>query len=234
MSQGSIARDSLDGPTDDDRTYRPAWLQWAWFLGRPPALTRRQWRVLGLVATASIFDQYDLGLFSLALKQFQEELVIPEGQLGQLGAFVRLGALPAFLIMLAADHFGRRRVAIFFLAVHPILAIAFYNASGFALPPLWVASLFTGMAGGIVLRAYGTELFPTSHRSTASGAGAIVSTLGGVLGLATESALYVVFGSHWTAISVLVLVAFIAPLIVAASFPETSGRALEEIAPERG
>ena len=61
----------------------------------------------------------------------------------------------------------------------------------------------------------------------------IVGTIGGVLGLAAESVLYVIFGSHWTAISVLVLLALLAPLIVAAFIPETRGRALEEISPER-
>ncbi len=61
----------------------------------------------------------------------------------------------------------------------------------------------------------------------------IAGTLGGVLGLAVESVLYGIFGSHWTAISVLVLLALAAPLIVAAFFPETSGRTLEEISPER-
>ena len=54
-----------------------------------------------------------------------------------------------------------------------------------------------------------------------------------MLGLAVESTLYVIFGSHWTAISILVLLALLAPFIVAAFFPETSGRTLEEIAPER-
>ncbi len=60
-----------------------------------------------------------------------------------------------------------------------------------------------------------------------------MATLGGVLGLGVESALYLLVGSHWTAISYMVPLAFIAPIIVAAVFPETSGRALEEIAPER-
>ncbi len=58
------------------------------FLGTPPALTRRQWNVIGLIAFVTMFDQYDLALFSLALKQIQAELLIPEAQLGGLGAIV--------------------------------------------------------------------------------------------------------------------------------------------------
>jgi hypothetical protein len=40
-------------------------------------------------------------------------------------------------------------------------------------------------------------------------------------------------GSHWEAISMLAVLAFVAPVIVAAFFPETSGRTLEDISPER-
>ncbi len=74
--------------SDEDRS-PPRWLKAAPFLGKPPALTQHQWRVIGLLGIASLFDQYDLQLFSLALKQIQAELAIPEAQLGELGAIVR-------------------------------------------------------------------------------------------------------------------------------------------------
>jgi len=429
---------------DEDRAYRPRWLRVTPFLGKAPPLTRRQWRVLGLIAFVTIFDQYDLGLFSLALKQIQADLSVPEARLGELAALVRLGALPALILTVFADHVGRRRVlvwtiaaytlltaatalspniatfvvlqflartfavtevslafvviaeeldpehrgwgmgalaalsavgnglafiafafvaklpggwralyllglpplltlallrralpetrrfeahaatravadpvrgviepivklarmyparllatcsvvfllavsenaalffgpkyfqevhgwspgqfalmgvvggffgifggafagrlsdahgrrrvALAFLALHPFFVIAYYNASGYVLVPLWVGATFMGIGGGIVLAAFGQELFPTSHRSTASGARAAIATLGGVSGLAAESALYGTLGSHWAAISALAAVALLGPVIVAASFPETSGRALEETAPER-
>lgn len=433
------------GTGDDERAWRPAWLLLAPFLGRPPALTRHQWRVMGLIGVVNIFDQYDLMLFSLALKQIQADLAIPEAQVGELGALIRLGALPAFLfgvladrvgrrrvllltivaytiltgatafapdartfvalqfcarifavaeVMLAyvviaeeldpeargwgagalaalgalgnglalglfalvevlpmgwralyligllplaliawlrrslpeteryaaharerarnpsasgairpivalvrmypgrflamasvifllnfaensagffgpkylqeehgwapwhysllglaggfvgifggafagrlSDRYGRRRVAAIFLLAHPAMVLGFYQGMGWPLVPLWIGMVFSGMAGGVVLAAFGNELFPTSYRSTASGARVVAATLGGVLGLWTESLLYAVFQSHWTAISVLVTTAFLAPVVVGLFFPETSGRALEEISPERG
>ena len=88
----------------------PRWLIFAPFLGTPPPLTRRQWRVLGLVSIATLFDQYDRALFALALPQIQLSLGIAEADVGWLGSIVRLGALPAFAATVAADRIGRRRV----------------------------------------------------------------------------------------------------------------------------
>src|SRR5262245_19233180 len=107
------ANSVAQGRIDPERAYRPLWLRFAPFLGRPPALTRRQWRVLGVVAAVSFFEQYDLYLFSLALKQMQAGLQIPESVLGFLGSIVRFGALPAFFVALLADRIGRRRVLLF-------------------------------------------------------------------------------------------------------------------------
>src|SRR5215510_12816909 len=110
---GASAQDDTPGhrlAADGDRIVRPPWVRLAPFLGRPPALTRRQWRVLGLVAMASFFEMYDLYLFALALKQIQTDLAIPEASLGVLGSLVRFGALPAGLVALVADRIGRRKV----------------------------------------------------------------------------------------------------------------------------
>lgn len=121
-----------------------------------------------------------------------------------------------------------------FLALNPPLVIAFYNGDGAWLPPLWITMTFCGMGAGVLLRTFATELFPTSYRSTAAGAMAVVTTLGASLGMVAESLLYGVLGSHWEAISILVLFALATPLVVRFAFPETSGRALDEISPERG
>jgi MFS family permease len=434
---------SLPPPPSEER-WRPRWLLAAPFLGRTPALTRRQWRVLGLVSAAALFHQYDRALLALALPRIQEGLAIAESEVGYFASIIQFGALPAFVIALAADHAGRRRVLLFtvvacailtgatalapdarsfvalqFLAraftnaevllaavvlseeldpdvrgwgigalfaiqacgvgvaalllplaglfdegwrvlyavgvvpllliarwrrtlpeterfeehrrrreaapvvetrlapllalmrAYPgrlaalaamefvfsaggsaadffgpkylqdahgwapqwltllylaggllavagsvragrlsdrlgrrpvciglgvtviLLAIAFYQAGGWLLAPLWIALITCVLGHDVLLVTYGSELFPTSHRSTAAGARLVVSTLGAALGLAAESVLYGILGSHWDAIAVLLLFALIGPLIVAAAFPETAGRGLEEIAPER-
>ena len=430
--------------TDDTRPYQPLWFKFAFFIGRPPELTRRQWRVLGLVAAVSFFEQYDLYLFTLALKQIQAGLAIEEAELGLLGSIVRFGALPAFFVTLVADRIGRRRVLLFTIlaytlftgltafasdarlfvvcqffartfavaegllavvviaeefdpdvrgwgigafaaiescgaglaallfglvghtehgwrglylvgfiplllvaqwrrtlpeterfteyqqqrtnagqaehALMPLLhlirmypgrtailsavvfvlavteaaagffgpkylqevhgwtpsgvglltvlggafaivgntfagwlsdrvgrkyvtvgfllseasfTLAYYNSSAAFVVPLWILMIFTLLGGNVTLAAYGAELFPTSYRSTAAGARVVIATIGGSLGLALESVLYGVLGSHWEAISFLAALAVLGPILVIVTFPETSGRTLEEIAPER-
>jgi hypothetical protein len=118
-----------------------------------------------------------------------------------------------------------------FMFVTPLFAILMYTVPGRAVIPAWIVRLFTQFAGLVVLHAYGTELFPTSHRSAASSALTVAGTLGGAGGLMLESVLYGVTGSHSNAIRLLSLVSLLAAVIMFASFPETAGRELEEIAP---
>lgn len=67
-------------------------------------------RLLGLLGAAAFFNRYDQALLSLLLVQIQQDLAIPEAQLGALGSMVRLGALPAAGVLLLADRWGRRRL----------------------------------------------------------------------------------------------------------------------------
>ncbi|MFQ5698373.1 MAG: MFS transporter [Myxococcota bacterium] len=432
-------------PRDAPQRSRPRWMLFAPFLGRPPELTPRQWRVLGLVSLATLFGQYDGAIFALALPQIQAGLAIHEVDVGLLGSIVRMGSLPAFGVALAADRVGRRRIlllsilasalltgatalapgarsfaalqffahlftaaelllsvvviaeeldadargwgigalfaiqacgagvaallfplsealglgwrALYGFGLAPLVLIAgwrralpetesyerqqserkrlghseyalapmlhlardyprrfgvvaaailigaaagaaadflgpkylqdahgwapgqvallylgggafgifgsayagrlsdrigrkpvavglgvgvtllsvgFYNVGGWVLVPLWIGMIFVTMGSGAVSSTFTAELFPTSHRSTATGALGVVATLGGSLGLALESVLYGMTGSHWTAVTILLGATLLTPLIVAVAFPETAGRTLEEISPERG
>jgi len=84
-----------------------------------------------------------------------------------------------------------------------------------------------------LFQALGSELFPTSYRSTASGLRQLVATLGAALGLWVEARIYAVVGSHGTAITWMLIVTPIAPIIAALFLPETANLELEEIAPEK-
>jgi MFS family permease len=101
------------------------------------------------------------------------------------------------------------------------------------LPLLWIVSIFSVLAVGVLFKALGAELFPTSHRSTASGVRNVLSTLGSIGGFWLEGVLYSVFGSHALAITAMTPALIIPPLVVAFLLPETARVELEEVSPER-
>jgi putative MFS transporter len=130
-----------------------------------------------------------------------------------------------------ADRFGRRRVMVIALIANAVGIACFYNTSGAWIIAAWVLMTACGVSIDVLFGALGSELFPTSYRSTASGMRAAVATVAGSAGLWIEASLYPLAGSHATAITWLLVIAWIAPLVVALLLPETARRELEEIAP---
>jgi MFS family permease len=150
---------------------RPGWYRLTWFLGRPPELTPRQWRVLGLVAIVSLFEQYDLYLFSLSLVQIQADLGIAEEKLGLLGSFVRIGGLLALPIALAADRLGRRKILLATVVLYTLLtgATAFSpNAETFVVLQ-FLARAFA-VAETLIAIVVIAEEFAPEHRGWGIGA----------------------------------------------------------------
>jgi putative MFS transporter len=131
------------------------------------------------------------------------------------------------------DRFGRKRIMIGGLLANAGAVALFYHASGALVPAAWGVMVMTLTMVLVLFAALGGELFPTSYRSTASGVRAVVATLGAALGLWTEGRLYGLVGSHAAAITLMLAVTPIAPLVVACFLPETAARELEEISPER-
>lgn len=155
----------------------------------------------------------------------------------QFAQIVLVGGLLGFTGLLfggwVSDRYGRKPMLVLFLVLEPALAITLYTWIGSALFVIYVAWMFSSVSNDTIVRTYSNELFPTSHRSTAAGARAVVAALGAVLGLAWEGLLFAVFGEHWTSVRCIAAAGLLMPLI-ALLLPETSGRTLEEIAPEPG
>ena len=132
-----------------------------------------------------------------------------------------------------SDRFGRRTLGGGFMLVAPLFAMLFYHSSvGPILIAAWVLQLFADTASSTICTAYSAELFPTSYRSTAGSALAAADTLGRALGLLLESWLYGLTGSHWTAISWLLVFWMVPGVLIFLFFPETAGQELEAISPE--
>ncbi|HKN00618.1 MAG TPA: MFS transporter [Candidatus Binataceae bacterium] len=143
-----------------------------------------------------------------------------------------VGIMGSIIVGRLSDRFGRRRMGALCLLLAPLMTIWIYNTSGNSVIPAWVLELFFDTAASTIFNAYGAELFPTSHRSTAGSALVVAGTTGGAVGLLLESLLYTYTHSHWTAVSYLTVFWLIAPFIMYFGFPETAGQELEAISPE--
>lgn len=131
----------------------------------------------------------------------------------------------------AGDRMGRKRAATAFLLTMPLFILAYYHASGWWLPLFWAGLLFTSIGATVTVSALSSELFPTANRSTAAGAMAVIATMSGAMSLLAHGLIQQVIDSPWSAVGLLALLILPAPLLIG-YLPETSGRALEEIAPE--
>ncbi len=103
---GGSAPNSTD---DQKRASRPWWLPH--FLGRIPlGVEDRHVALVGVVALASLFETYDMSMLTSALKQIRESFGLSQAEASSLFAWIRLGAIPAFLVLPLADRIGRRKV----------------------------------------------------------------------------------------------------------------------------
>jgi MFS family permease len=214
--------------TDDERGFRAAL--------RPAVSLVRMYPKRVAVLAASHFP-FDFGIstaFTFLPKTLQEVHGYSPGQVTTLflvgGAFGILGSVMSGTL---ADRFGRKPVMVIAMVVNGLSMVGFYNTSGYAIPLLWIVTVFTILATNAMFKTLGAELFPTSYRSTASGVRAIVGTLGGIAGLALEGTLYTLTGSHSAAITWMASALVIPPIVIALFLPETATRELEDIAPER-
>ncbi|CAE7866496.1 fba [Symbiodinium microadriaticum] len=171
-------------------------------------------------------------------KYFQEVHLWTPGEFALMaiaGGFVSI--MGATFMGKLSDRIGRKPIAIAAAISHPILGVFFYQLGagvwGFVLAGLWVLMVFLGMSKTTMTTAYGNELFPTSYRTTAASALTILGTLAGSLALLAESGLYVLLESHWDALSILITVSLLTPLVIWRYFPETALRDLEDISPEK-
>jgi putative MFS transporter len=169
-------------PDERVRAKRPWWLPH--FLGRVPiGLESRYVSLVGVVALAGLFENYDLSVLSAALKQIRESFDLDQSEMTSLLAWVRLGALPAFLILPLADRIGRRRV---FLGAVIGMSIATF-ISGFAVTPLQFAIAQTiartfivaTIATAVVIVA---EELPAEHRGWGIGMLGAIGAFGYGLG----------------------------------------------------
>ena len=160
---------------------RPWWLPR--FIGGIPAIEPRLLNLLGLVALALCFEQYDFSMLTAALKFIARDLGMAESDLGTYTAWIRFGALPAFLLIPFADRFGRRRL---FLASVVGISIATcltaFTRTRFQFVVMQMLSHTFMPIGSATAFVIATEEFPAEHRGWGIGMLGALSACGVGLG----------------------------------------------------
>jgi putative MFS transporter len=149
---------------NDQRLPNPWWIPH--FLGRVPrGVDDRSLRLLGPVALALLFEEYDLGMLTAALKYIAADVGMAEEKFGFYLAMIRLGSIPAFALVPFADRIGRRPVFVLATAAMGLMTFA----TGFARTPLQfvfcqsITRIFF-IAGSAVAFVIIAEEFPARHR----------------------------------------------------------------------
>jgi MFS family permease len=159
------------------RIRNPWWLPP--FLGRVPhGVDQPSLKLLGAVALALFFEEYDLAMLNVALPQIAADLGVPVTSLARYLWVIRLGALPAFLLIPYADRIGRRPVFIASTAIMGLLTCltAFTRTPlEFVLCQAMTRTFF--LSGSAVAFVIITEEFPAEHRGWGMG---ILAALGAV------------------------------------------------------
>lgn len=129
------------------------------------------------------------------------------------------------------DRIGRRIVGASALLIFPLAALFFYSGPGWALPLCFVAIVFASSAGDVIVRAFSTELFPTSQRGASAGWLTLLQTIGWITGLLLVGA------GTFTAVPLPRMVSLVALGVAGAGLlllllPETRARELEELSVE--
>lgn len=136
------------------------------FLGKVPlGVGDIELKLLAAVSLALTFEEYDLAMLTSALKFIAQDLGMAEDKLGTYLGLIRLGALPAFLLIPLADRFGRR---LLFLISVVVTGLATF-ATAFAQTPaqfvgLQMLTRIFVVAGSAIAFVMITEEYPAEHR----------------------------------------------------------------------
>jgi MFS family permease len=152
----------------------------------PPDIQPSQLRLLGVIALALVFEHYDVSMLGAAAKDIRESFDVPQSELGQLTALVRLGALPAVFLVPFADRIGRRRLFLSCVAGTSVatLLTAFSQTAAQFVGIQMVARTFL-IAGSAVAFVIVAEEVPARHRGWAGILGAL-----GAVGFGLGAAIY--------------------------------------------
>ncbi len=154
---------------------RPWWL----IFPVPAGVGAEHIRLLGFIAFALLFENYDLGLIGSALPQIAADFDLDDIEKGSLMGAIEMGTLAAFMIVPLADRLGRRKLLL--ACVVGMSLGSFFTA--FAPGPAWlgvcqVVTRSFASAAAVISFVIVAEEFPADHRGWGIGVLGAVGSVG--------------------------------------------------------
>jgi putative MFS transporter len=147
--------------------------------------------------------------------------------------YVATGVLVPAAGLIAAslsDHIGRRGVLVVSTLIGAVGVAAFFNATGIVLLSIGLALLsVAGVIVSMTCTAVAPELFPTAYRSMATSFRELAGAVGTAVGMGAIALLEASAGGLAGAMTLLLWLTPLVPLVIWLGLPETSQRELEEI-----
>ncbi|MCA1691417.1 MAG: MFS transporter, partial [Actinobacteria bacterium] len=191
-------------------------------------------RRLWLLAASGLLTN----LFIAPQSQFNNQFLRTERGFtgGRISLFTVVTAAPAVIGIVVggrlADLRGRRIIGAAALLGGAACTVAYFFSHGSG---LWAWALVGNVVSAASIPAlgvYGPELFPTSLRGRANGLVAVCALGGSAIGLALAGFMGDSFGRLGPAMAILAGGPLLVAVLILVAYPETAGRALEELNPE--
>jgi len=170
-------------------TRRPWWLPFP----IPAGVGPEHIRLLGFIAFAMLFENYDLGLIGAALPQIGRDFGLSDVEKGSLMGAIEVGSLAAFLIVPLADRVGRRRLllaCVVGMSVGSFLTA--FAPTAEALAACQIVTRSFASSASVVSFVMVAEEFPAAHRGWGIGVLAAVGAAGFGLGAGVYSQVEVI------------------------------------------
>ncbi len=201
-------------------------------LARVRALMSERGTALGSLLAVALITSFLFGPGgSLVSKLLQSEHDFGPGEVSLFylltGLLVPVGSILAARL---TDHIGRRVVLAVTTIFGALGVAAFFNANGIVLLGLGLA--FMSIGGAIVAMtcsAMAPELVPTAYRSMATSLRELAGAVGLALGMGAIAFLESSAGGIAGAMTLLLVVTPLVPIVIWLGLPETSRRELEDI-----
>jgi putative MFS transporter len=147
--------------------------------GVPEGLSAAHLQVLGFMTLAMFFENYDLCQLGNSLPQIAKSFGLDDVQLGWFTTLTRLGALPAFLLLMLADRIGRRLLLLLSVSCMSFGSLA--TALAQSAPQFLIAQIVTRsfiVAAAVTSFVVISEELPAANRGWGIGILAGVGAIG--------------------------------------------------------